>query len=70
MLHVDSAPVQMTRDCDLSMRVSAVGAAEVTACPVNMFAADDVVLMSCVILFLICLDTSRSLSLQLVTAQV
>ena len=70
MLLVDSAPVLMTCDCVLLMKLSAVGAAEVTACPVMMFAADYVVLMVCVTLFLICLDTSRSPSLRLVTAQV
>jgi hypothetical protein len=52
------------------MTVSAVGAAEVMACPVNMFAADDAVLTVYVTLFLICLSTSRSPSLRLVTAQV
>lgn len=70
MILVDSAPVLMICDCDLSMRVSAVDAAEAMVSPMKVFVVDDVMSMVCVTLFLIDLHTSRSPFLRLVTEQV
>ena len=67
MILVDSAPAQMTCDCDLLMRVFAVDAAEAIVSPMKVFVVDDVMSMVCVTLFLICSHTSRSPSPQLVT---